>query len=157
METHLSVLRCRSCGADLSEPVTIREAGMDGVAQPEFRDHEHVIDAGYAFKSEEPYRKRLGPGKDQLEFTPQYWMTARDLLASVQLTKNQSHLNGCCGLDGSDGPNRVCACGADIGTEMSDCWTSYLFIPDPEATEWRTLDGAVASSEKAPPHEDNSP
>lgn len=31
--------------------------------------------------------------------------------------------NGCCGSDGSDGPNRSCPCGAVLGTEWSDCWT----------------------------------
>ncbi|MFJ1704714.1 hypothetical protein [Kitasatospora sp. NPDC088346] len=37
--------------------------------------------------------------------------------------------NGCCGLDGLDGPNLVCAgCGADIATEQSDCWTAHLVV-----------------------------
>ncbi|MEU4416465.1 hypothetical protein AB0G00_12825 [Nocardia salmonicida] len=32
--------------------------------------------------------------------------------------------NGCCGLDGQDGPNLVCAgCGIDVATKESDCWT----------------------------------
>ncbi|MCX4750289.1 hypothetical protein OG455_33065 [Kitasatospora sp. NBC_01287] len=35
--------------------------------------------------------------------------------------------NGCCGLDGQDGPNLVCAgCGAEVATEESDCWTRNL-------------------------------
>ncbi|MGW6704554.1 hypothetical protein ACWGDE_06645 [Streptomyces sp. NPDC054956] len=35
--------------------------------------------------------------------------------------------NGCCGLDGQDGPNLVCgACGADVATKQSDCWTQNL-------------------------------
>ncbi|MFJ4091817.1 hypothetical protein ACIPYS_09560 [Kitasatospora sp. NPDC089913] len=30
--------------------------------------------------------------------------------------------NGCCGLDGRDGPNLVCAaCGTEVATEQSDC------------------------------------
>ena len=32
---------------------------------------------------------------------------------------------GCCGAPGDKGPNRGCACGAVIGTEMSDCYTPY--------------------------------
>lgn len=37
-----------------------------------------------------------------------------------------SRLNGCCRLDGLDGPNLVCAgCGAEIATEQSDCWVSW--------------------------------
>ncbi|MCR3746698.1 hypothetical protein LX88_000636 [Lentzea californiensis] len=35
--------------------------------------------------------------------------------------------NGCCGLDGQDGPNLVCAgCGAEVATKESDCWTDNL-------------------------------
>ena len=32
--------------------------------------------------------------------------------------------NGCCGPDGMDGPNLKCAgCGAQVATEVADCWT----------------------------------
>ncbi|MFB7878548.1 hypothetical protein ACFC06_25155 [Nocardia sp. NPDC056064] len=35
--------------------------------------------------------------------------------------------NGCCGLDGQDGPNLVClGCGVDVATKESDCWTDNL-------------------------------
>lgn len=37
-------------------------------------------------------------------------------------------LNGCCGLDGLDGVNKVCANGHEIGTEKSDCWMAHAFI-----------------------------
>ena len=136
MPNETVVLRCTSCGSDLSIPVQIYQVDSTGFANPEFIDNQHVIESGYTFKSQEPYRKSMGPTKDLLEFTPQYWMTVRDLLPGVELTADARRLNGCCGLDGCDGPNRVCDCGAAVGTEMSDCWTSYLFIPDPLATTW---------------------
>ncbi|MFE2411403.1 hypothetical protein ACFXDE_23950 [Kitasatospora sp. NPDC059408] len=35
--------------------------------------------------------------------------------------------NGCCGPDGLDGPNLVCAgCGAEVATKEADCWTPNL-------------------------------
>jgi len=39
---------------------------------------------------------------------------------------------GCCGLDGQDGPNQGCACGAVLGTAWTDCWTAneVRFLPD---------------------------
>lgn len=39
---------------------------------------------------------------------------------------------GCCGLDGQDGPNQACACGAVVGTAWTDCWTAneVRFLPD---------------------------
>lgn len=42
-------------------------------------------------------------------------------------------LNGCCALDGHDGPNQVCAgCGAEVATLKNDCWvgrTTLRFEP----------------------------
>lgn len=37
-------------------------------------------------------------------------------------------LAGCCGLDGCDGPNRVCACGIEVATEKSDCWKPHALV-----------------------------
>lgn len=35
-------------------------------------------------------------------------------------------LNGCCGLDGCDGPNTLCGhCGSEVATERSDCWMAH--------------------------------
>jgi len=39
-----------------------------------------------------------------------------------------SRHNGCCGRDGLDGPNLVCAMGHEIGTEKSDCWMAHAAI-----------------------------
>jgi hypothetical protein len=37
-------------------------------------------------------------------------------------------LAGCCGLDGMDGPNLLCANGHEIGTEKSDCWMPHAAV-----------------------------
>jgi hypothetical protein len=43
---------------------------------------------------------------------------------------------GCCGLDGLNGPNLVCArCGAEIGTKESDCWTQQQVVMLPKAVK----------------------
>ena len=42
-------------------------------------------------------------------------------------------LNGCCGLDGMDGINKICVNGHEIGTEKSDCWHSHAVIIESEA------------------------
>ena len=46
---------------------------------------------------------------------------------------------GCCGSDGSDGPNRACLCGSTVATQWSDCWTQ---------AEVRFLPEAVSASRK---------
>lgn len=40
-------------------------------------------------------------------------------------------LIGCCGPNGTAGPNRVCACGREVGTERSDCLGSRAAYLDP--------------------------
>jgi hypothetical protein len=37
-------------------------------------------------------------------------------------------LNGCCGLDGLDGPNLICPNGHEVGTEKSDCWMPHAAV-----------------------------
>ena len=134
------ILHCKSCHAPLSKPVEVYEAGEDSAVVPDLPDEDHAIEKGFAFKSAEPYRQTCGTSKDALEFTPQFWKTIRDIPPSVKLTEDVRRLNGCCGLDGCEGPNRVCSCSAEIGTEMSDCWTSFLFIPEPQNTYWSRQD-----------------
>jgi hypothetical protein len=48
---------------------------------------------------------------------------------------NLARLNGCCGLDGLDGPNQLCACGAEVATEKSDCWMAHALIFEDGAVE----------------------
>jgi hypothetical protein len=40
---------------------------------------------------------------------------------------------GCCGPSGLGGPNRVCACGREIGTERADCLYAVAVYLDPAA------------------------
>ncbi|MGC4811259.1 hypothetical protein ACLQ29_12120 [Micromonospora sp. DT228] len=49
------------------------------------------------------------------------------------LHPDRGRRNGCCGLDGTDGPNLVCGCGAEIATESSDCWTPQVIRLQPHA------------------------
>lgn len=52
-------------------------------------------------------------------------------LADLVGTKHhpdRRRLAGCCGLDGCDGPNLVCADGHEVGTERSDCWTPHCAV-----------------------------
>jgi hypothetical protein len=43
---------------------------------------------------------------------------------AMTLTDVPDRSNGCCGLDGCDGPNQACAnCGAVVATARTDCWT----------------------------------
>lgn len=57
-----------------------------------------------------------------------------DFLVNLKDLQNTQHhhdgpgLNGCCGLDGLDGFNLLCANGHEIGTERSDCWLPHYAV-----------------------------
>ena len=36
--------------------------------------------------------------------------------------------SGCCGPDGLDGANMVCACGNEVATQKADCWMPHALI-----------------------------
>jgi hypothetical protein len=51
---------------------------------------------------------------------------------NVRLTTDPHRLNGCCGLDGCDGPNLQCEnCGTYVATKMTDCWQLHCIVFDP--------------------------
>lgn len=42
---------------------------------------------------------------------------------SMEIIENPKRLNGCCDLDGRDGPNLVCvSCKAEVAIAKYDCW-----------------------------------
>jgi len=52
-----------------------------------------------------------------------------DDVLRVKLTIDTTRLNGCCGLDGLDGPNLQCdTCGVYVATKITDCWTSHCVV-----------------------------
>jgi hypothetical protein len=132
------VLVCVRCRADLSRPIVLFHATDPGIVPPRHSEKRHVMNEGCAFVADTAFRQGWGDRPDPLDFTLQVWMTMRDVLPTVQSSPDTMRSMGCCGPDGSRGANRICACGAEIGTEISDCWTSWLFIPEPGATDWRS-------------------
>jgi hypothetical protein len=55
-------------------------------------------------------------------------------LSGVVLHPDGRRRGGCCGLDGLDGPNLVCAgCGSDLATKQSDCWSQQQVTLIPAA------------------------
>lgn len=130
-------LICRGCSAELSGMLTILSTKDPAVTVPDHRDGEPFGPPGVAYKSWEPLAKAFEGPPVPLQFVPQFWLNPADVAGRVRDTTNRCRLNGCCGLDGMNGPNQQCACGAEVGTLQSDCWTAHIFVPEPDATEWR--------------------
>lgn len=122
---------CGSCGAvktaDLSEVAFPEDAVVDDEqveAAPRVRRGTFALDS-------EPF----GPPFEPLPDNPQVLVSAGpratvlvhpDDVVDLRRHPDPGRLNGCCRLDGLDGPNLVCGgCGAEIATEQSDCWVSW--------------------------------
>ena len=134
------MLVCNACGAHLTGALVVLSGKDPSVPLPEPVDREPLTPQGTAYKSYEPMVRSYGETKEPLEFVPQYWVNPEDLCEGVRLTKRWERLNGCCGLDGMGGPNQLCACGAEVGTLRSDCWTPLVFIPEPKTTRWTRIE-----------------
>lgn len=60
----------------------------------------------------------------------------------LKLTTDSRRLNGCCGLDGCDGPNLQCEiCDTYVATKITDCWMPHCIVFDPKATQAAEEDG----------------
>lgn len=60
-----------------------------------------------------------------------YWNVSGGVLVNLGDlvgTRHSGGINGCCGLDGLDGPNLICANGHEVGTEKSDCWMPHAAV-----------------------------
>lgn len=127
---------CRACGALLTIPLTILSGKDPSVTTSGIKDREPITATGSAFKSYAPLVRSYGDEPGPLEFVPQLWINPDDLTDAVRLTKKGRRLNGCCGISGLDGPNQLCACGAEVGTLQSDCFTPLVFVAEPGTMEW---------------------
>lgn len=54
-----------------------------------------------------------------------------DELTGVGYHTDRGRLMGCCGPSGTGGPNRLCVCGREVGTERSDCIWPHAVYLDP--------------------------
>lgn len=130
------ILCCAACNARLTPALTVVSSKTPGAIPPEHEDGKPLTPPGAAFKSWEPIERSYGDQPAPLEFAPQYWLNPEDLDGNVHNTRDARRLNGCCGLDGCDGPNQIGRCGTEVGTLRTDCWTPLVFIPDPGKTNW---------------------
>jgi hypothetical protein len=131
----MTVFNCRRCGAAVSGEVTETVLpnnppvviGDDGEAVPRLEPGSFAVDP-----------EAFGPPSVPTADDPNVLMSAgprgtillnpgdiRNVIPHPDLHRR----NGCCRLDGLDGPNLVCAgCGIDVATEQSDCWVNWLDI-----------------------------
>jgi hypothetical protein len=111
---------CCCCGAELSNPVVVLNDARLLVAS----DGVDRLPDGFAHDE----------GSTEDAPVAKWCINIRDAM-NMRHTEQYGRLNGCCGLDGQDGPNLVCEkCGDDVATEYSDCWMSHCIVFDPGKT-----------------------
>src|SRR5687767_4153078 len=128
MSTHRVIFACPTCGQAVTRPLAPLPPGQRVC----FEDGQPAVPAGYFASSDE--ESWTGSTDCPLGKLP-------DLVGTPH-HPDPGRANGCCGLDGCDGPNLVCGAGHEIGTERSDCW-----IPQrggPAAGRRQALDTRVA-------------
>lgn len=119
-------LACRNCG----KPLT-RECGIgSGAEHIEAQDRKPSVPEGVIVRLP-PEAVELAPYCHVPFALNAYSINPRDVVPRA--LKSTGIDNGCCGSDGSDGPNRSCQCGQIVGIEWSDCWTAAELLLNPDA------------------------
>lgn len=114
-------LYCKYCGLQLTEDLIL----LSDETLLNDKDNEALIPVGYYIQSGG-------------EYLPAY--TNNIIVNSINLLNTIDHyeigrLNGCCGLDGQDGPNKICLNEHEVAIEYSDCWMCHAVVFIPEAIE----------------------
>ena len=105
----MPTLICRECGVTLSRPLV----WLVDESRIQHEDGEEIVPMGTLWQSDGDY------------YPAGEWVIHRDDLINCQLHHEKGRLQGCCGLDGCDGPNRLCENGHEVATERSDCWWAH--------------------------------
>ena len=129
----MTVFACRRCGAALTRglsrvPLASLGEPLAPFEVPPGQDCPSWMPPGAYAVDPEPF----GPPAKPAPPLGTVLINGADLL-DRRLHPDHHRLKGCCGLDGCDGPNLVCACGAEIATESSDCWTPQVVRLEPDA------------------------
>ena len=113
------IFECAACGHAITRPVALLPPD-----QPvKLEDGEPAVPEGYFALSDDEYW--TGSAGCPL-------INLKDLIGTRHHPDGR-RLSGCCGPDGCDGPNLVCACGREVGTEKSDCWMAHAAVLLPDA------------------------
>ena len=108
------VVRCKKCNSILTNDLM----QLQEISKLNEVDNEDYIQTGFYFLSDVDF---FGDGKEKVV------VNKADLI-NAENHPNKGRLNGCCGLDGLDGLNKVCIKGHEVGTECSDCWMPHYVI-----------------------------
>jgi hypothetical protein len=109
------LISCKKCGTIFSKNVDF----ITSDAVLSLADGSDYVPVGLAYK-------------EAGEFWPSHrgtWYLNKEDTINIVPINNPQRLNGCCNLDGCDGPNMVCShCGEEVATAKLDCWMPHAII-----------------------------
>jgi hypothetical protein len=128
----LAVFRCSTCCIALTPPLRLL-TDVSMLSEQEGEDH---LPAGY-------YYYWVAPPPDEVggyytDAAGEYLVHLKDAV-NVLPHPDARRRNGCCGMDGCDGRNTVCANGHEVGIERSDCWLAHSLALDPSCVGYDIL------------------
>ena len=132
------IFHCAGCGTALTCRISVGSLKDPSVEPPVLEDQQPVCEPGEGIKSYGPLVRSFGERTHPLDFAPQFWLHPDDVGETTEWTRDRGRLTGRCGIAGSDGPNIICRnCGSEVGTVQTDCYTPFIFVPEPKNTEFR--------------------
>ncbi|MBX3007638.1 MAG: hypothetical protein KF816_06375 [Melioribacteraceae bacterium] len=110
--------KCSSCGTIITKELKLlTDKNLISVV-----DGEDLIPSGYFMICDGTYFSA--------SFTTRIIINKNDMINSKR-HYDENRFCGCCGQDGSAGPNIICVNNHDIATELSDCWMSHGILLEP--------------------------
>lgn len=106
---------CKQCGTLLTQPLNPIPPDIE-LSEADGTDY---VPLGYAvFEDGSFWTQHRG-----------CWCVNKKDVRNLAVTKRAERLNGCCDLDGCDGPNLVCAqCQSEVATAKWDCWIPHAVL-----------------------------
>ena len=128
----MMLVRCGSCGAPVTVPLAVAEAEeINLTVAGESTLARGRIVLGAPARTVERWA-RPGTTLEPTVQAPAGSVVVHPDDRLAEAVREVGSAAGCCGLDGQDGPNQGCACGAVLGTAWTDCWTAneVRYLPD---------------------------
>ncbi len=108
-----AVFHCRRCGVALTHPLIL----LTDTTKLSEKAKTSRVPTGYYWP--------VGEGQ---EFADTFAVASVELV-NVGYHAGHNRLLGCCGPSGNFGPNRICVCTLEVGTEQSDCiWPEAVYL-----------------------------
>ena len=121
----MPAFRCTACGATVTKAVKALGEPPERAPAPDYGPHLPSVPRGRFFVDPEPYHVNPPGAPAAGGFVATSGMI---VLNPGDVVRVRGHPEGrgagCCGSDGQQGLNLVCArCGAELAVASDDCWT----------------------------------